>query len=374
MDHITDETAAGGGASPLDAIAPTPEQHGFIFHGSAKEYFRIWIVNIALSVLTLGVYSAWAKVRNERYFHGNTELAGHRFDYLGDPIVILRGRLIAFAVLAIAAIIANFDLVIGLSIYYLVIPLLLVPIATLLSLRFRARMTQYRNVRFGFDGKIGGAYWAFVAWPIFTILSFFTLAPLGYAARQKYMIGKSRFGRLPFSVSMLAGPLYKSYFLTWLVGAALLIAVSIVAAIFAGVIAVLLSGIDMPEDQMALLIQYINPMTYVTLFVYIGLAGYLRARLTNYVYSNTQIGGKHHLQSTLDPFRFMWIEASNWAVIGITFGLGLPWARVRMAKYRADHTHVTIHGSLDDIASQEEAQISAVGEEFGDFMGFEIGL
>ncbi|MEX1058239.1 MAG: DUF898 family protein, partial [Natronospirillum sp.] len=42
------------------------------FNGRGGEYFGIWIVNIALTVLTLGIYSAWAKVRNKRYFYGNT--------------------------------------------------------------------------------------------------------------------------------------------------------------------------------------------------------------------------------------------------------------------------------------------------------------
>jgi len=374
MDQDANQFLTADEGAGMIAAPETPQRHQFIFHGSAKEYFRIWIVNIALSILTLGIYSAWAKVRNERYFHGNTELAGHRFDYLANPLAILRGRLIAFAVLAIAYIAGSFDMIVGISIFYIVIPLLLVPIATLLSLRFRARMTQYRNVRFGFDGKLAGAYWAFVAWPIFTAFSFFILAPLGYAARQRYMIGKSRFGRLPFSTQLEAGPLYKSYILTWLVGTGIFIVISLFTIIFAAVLGLALSGMDLTDEQLEFIGQFLNPMTYITVFVYIGLAGYLRARLTNYVYSNTTIAGQHKLQSDLDPFRFMWIEASNWAVIGITFGLGLPWARVRMAKYRAAHTYVETNGSLDDIATQEEAEVTAIGEEFGDFMGFDIGL
>ena len=36
------------------------------FTGAAREYFGIWIVNIILSVCTLGIYSAWAKVEEKR--------------------------------------------------------------------------------------------------------------------------------------------------------------------------------------------------------------------------------------------------------------------------------------------------------------------
>src|SRR5690606_23104155 len=44
------------------------------FHGNTSEYFSIWIVNLMLTIVTLGIYSAWATVRNNRYFYGNTEI------------------------------------------------------------------------------------------------------------------------------------------------------------------------------------------------------------------------------------------------------------------------------------------------------------
>ncbi|MEN8722266.1 MAG: YjgN family protein [Alphaproteobacteria bacterium] len=365
-------------ATALPGEAAAEERHGFAFHGAAMEFFRIWIVNIALSIVTLGIYSAWAKVRTMRYFYGNTELDAHRFDYLANPLVILRGRLIAFSVLAAASIASSFDLLVGISLYYIVIPFLLVPFATLLSLRFRARMSQYRNVRFGFDGSIGGAYWAFVAWPLFTLFSFFVLSPLGYRARQHYMVGKSRFGRLPFSLSLEGWPLYKSYIIAALVGMLSFAVVSIIGGVIAVVIAGVISatGADAETDPavIEMLVTFLNPITYISILLYVGLAALLNAYLTNYTLSNTHIEGGHRLESTLDPFRYAWISMSNMAVIGLTFGLGIPWARVRMARYRAANTALITTGSLDAIATQEEEDTSATGQEFADFMGLEIGF
>jgi Bacterial protein of unknown function (DUF898) len=40
----------------------------FRFTGAGGEYFRIWIVNVMLSVVTFGIYSAWAKARRLQYF------------------------------------------------------------------------------------------------------------------------------------------------------------------------------------------------------------------------------------------------------------------------------------------------------------------
>ncbi|MGI9420607.1 MAG: DUF898 family protein, partial [Geminicoccaceae bacterium] len=74
-----------------ELTAPEEERSGlpFAFTGRAGEYFGIWIVNLLLSIVTLGIYSAWAKVRTRRYFYGNTKLADSTFDYLASPVQIL---------------------------------------------------------------------------------------------------------------------------------------------------------------------------------------------------------------------------------------------------------------------------------------------
>jgi hypothetical protein len=60
-------------ASPLrQAKRPADDTGVFTpieFTGTAGEYFGIWIVNILLTIVTVGFYSAWAKVRRKRYFY-----------------------------------------------------------------------------------------------------------------------------------------------------------------------------------------------------------------------------------------------------------------------------------------------------------------
>jgi uncharacterized membrane protein YjgN (DUF898 family) len=73
---------------------PSSRQLPFEFSGNGLEYFRIWLVNVALSILTLGVYSAWAKVRTNRYFWRHTHLDATSFDYVANPVAILKGRLL----------------------------------------------------------------------------------------------------------------------------------------------------------------------------------------------------------------------------------------------------------------------------------------
>jgi uncharacterized membrane protein YjgN (DUF898 family) len=66
-----------------------------IFEGKVSEYFGIWIVNLSLTLLTLGIYSAWAKVRRKKYFYNNTLIDNVGFDYHAKPTAILKGRIIA---------------------------------------------------------------------------------------------------------------------------------------------------------------------------------------------------------------------------------------------------------------------------------------
>ena len=99
-------------ALPVDAMPASASaqvvRHPPEFNGKTGEYFGIWFVNLLLSLVTLGIYSAWAKVRTERYFYGNTRLAGSSFDYLADPVAILKGRLIAYAVVIVLVLSSHF--------------------------------------------------------------------------------------------------------------------------------------------------------------------------------------------------------------------------------------------------------------------------
>lgn len=92
-----------GPSQPPAAASQAPAADGRLalaFHGTAHAYFRIWIENLCLTLLTLGVFSAWAKVRKKRFVYAHTTLDGTPFEYLGKPIPILKGRILAVAVFA----------------------------------------------------------------------------------------------------------------------------------------------------------------------------------------------------------------------------------------------------------------------------------
>ena len=90
----------------------------FEFRGNGGEYFKIWIVNVLLTLITLGIYSAWATVRNNRYFYSNTFVDDVSFDYLAKPLQILKGRIIAVVLFALIVGVVTISPTIGALVYF----------------------------------------------------------------------------------------------------------------------------------------------------------------------------------------------------------------------------------------------------------------
>ncbi len=157
----------------------------FRFSGSGSEYMKIWIVNVLLTIITMGIYSAWTKVRRERYFYSNTWIGDHAFEYLANPIEILKGRAVVFSVILTAVLLIRY--------YPWLEPVLwlgfmaLTPWIIVKALQFRSRRTAFRNVRFNFDGSIWDAAKAFLFWPSLVPLSVGLLLPY-VSYRQKQLL------------------------------------------------------------------------------------------------------------------------------------------------------------------------------------------
>lgn len=145
-------------AAPFDPPRATAveRRHALRFSGSGSEYFRIWIVNLLLTLVTLGLYYPFAKVRRLRYFYGNTTVAGHAIDFHGSPWRMLRGYLLVgllFVLYSMASNVSPLAAVVALAAVAAVWPALLHG-----SLRFRLANTSWRSLRFRFTGKVGDTY------------------------------------------------------------------------------------------------------------------------------------------------------------------------------------------------------------------------
>jgi uncharacterized membrane protein YjgN (DUF898 family) len=154
---VSDELTVGPARPAEGTAAPAPAYTAkLVFTGRGTEYLRIWSVNLLLTLLTLGVYSAWAKVRKTKYFRQNTRLDGHVFDYHGNPRAILRGRLVALVLFA--AYTWTFQFSIGAGLVTVIVLCVTGPWLFMRALQFSLVNTSYRGIRFGFRARTREAY------------------------------------------------------------------------------------------------------------------------------------------------------------------------------------------------------------------------
>jgi len=377
------------------AAPPPPESARPLrveFTGDGGSYFGIWIVNLILTIVTIGIYSPWAKARRLRYFYGNTLLDGSPFEFHGSPIAMLKGRIIACVLFLAYSQSAKYSLTAWLAVVGFIAAIL--PWLLWKSLRFRLHNSSYRGIRFEFTGSLGAAYGVFVPFGLLVVVpaalaliplahvspghppdpaSFVPLAaaylaalaalPWLYQRLKRYQHDHSRLGQLPFSFTGTVGQAY-------LLGLKFLGMILVAVALAAG------SGYLIARSV------HLDAGTSFPLVAFLGLlVGYLlmlcslpvtTAMMQNFVWGSTQLGARP-FRSHVAPLSLLGIDAVNFVAMVLSLGLFWPFALVRHVRYRV--ACLEWSGEPASIqAAGDGAAVAAVGEEAAEMFGFDIGL
>ncbi len=70
----------------------------------------------------------------------------------------------------------------------------------------------------------------------------------------------------------------------------------------------------------------------------------------------------------------LWLYLSNAAAILFSLGLLIPWAQIRMSRYRLSQLTLLATSDLDRFVAKEQEAVTAAGEEIADFFDFDVGL
>ncbi len=335
----------------------------FAFHGKGSDYFRIWIVNMLFTILTLGIYSAWAKVRTKRYFYGNTELAGDRFEYLASPIAILKGRLIAVAALLAYSFAGYISVAAGWITFALL--LLLIPVFVVQSSRFNSSNSAWRGVRFGFDGGHRQAYPPHLFWPMFGVATFGFGLPFAWYKINQFQYNHYRFGITRSTSSATVHGFY-GIGIGIFVSMILVIVLAIILIFSIGMLTAMIGG---GESQLSAEVEAILVVFPSFLFVYASVAAIYQAMIYKLVFNNIEIGG-NRLRSSIS-IEYVFLILSNTFLILVTLGFFYPWAAVRRVRYLMANILLEAR-ELDSFAAGEFDHVSARGEEIGE--AFDLGL
>ena len=355
-------------AVALHPLAEAPSRHDQLsFTGDGSEYFRIWIVNLALSVVTLGIYSPWAKVRRLQYFYRHTRLAGSSFDFHGDPLAILRGRLVGallFGGYALSGFVSPLA-----TLAMLVLIGVLMPFLLARSFRFRCHNTSYRGVRFGFHGTASAAYKVFLGLPLLAVPTLGLLAPFAHHRMKQYQYANATFGAARFR---FAAPV-SGFYLLYLIGGALMMVIFgvVMTAIVMWLIA---NGLPAPGDPPPSL-SFWQLAVFAAVYVpaIVGFQAVVWTRLQTLVWEHTTLPGRR-IECALQVLPLFGIMLTNLVATVLTLGLYRPYAAVRQARYVAQAFTVITDGTAEELVAAEGDAVGATGEETAELFGFDVGF
>ena len=360
MDQLIDKDSPAAPFAPAPAPEPLPAAAPLAptFSGSGAEYFRIWVVNLLLSVATLGIYSAWAKTRRLQYFYRNTQLAGASFDFRGNPKAILRGRLLAVALLVAYQYAFGLSRTTGLA----VVGLLLL------------------GLPFGFDGGLAGAYAVYLP-PVALVLlpgvlaalgvdprligAFFLLYlcwPLLHGAMKRYqhshlMVGDQK-ADFPLSFGRLALP----YLHAFLLGLAAMVVFVAVVALTAGITGKR-SAAGMVTMVVAIGLLYLS---------FLLLGPFVLVRMNNRAWSATAFPGVR-IDSHMTVRGYLKLQVVNVLLTLLTLGLFRPFAAVRTWRYRIAHLHIDAPDGFEQATRNVQRRPdNAAGDGVADFLGVDL--
>ena len=349
------------------AISAGERPAQFHFSGTTGEYFRIWIVNIALTIVTLGIYSAWATVRKKRYFYSNTSFADGRFDYHANPKTILIGRIIAVSMLGIYFLSSYLHQLAPGMILLLIF--LMVPYFVVRSRRFQNRVTSYRNIRFDFTGTMGDAFSTYYKAAAITVISLGLATPTANHMRAEYGVANSAFGRTNFNFAAERDSFYQYFWRS--VGLTFLVVIGyFLLQLF--MTPMMATDAQTPEVSTGLLL-----LIYTQLLIlaagYAAVGVYYQVRIRNHLVSTTSLGG-NSFESNLSVRTMLGLYLTNLVAIVFTLGLATPWAQVRLARYRAECTRAILTDDWDSYVAAATDSGTALGDEIGEAFDVDVGL
>jgi uncharacterized membrane protein YjgN (DUF898 family) len=305
------------------------------FHGAGGTLFGIHLVNVLLTLVTLGVYYFWAKTRVRAYVSGQTEIEGDRFAYHGTARELLLGTLKAVLVFGLPILLLNFirDVldapallkvtagVISGSLFFVFFPIAMVG-----ARRYRLSRTSWRGIRFSFRGRVWELIKIFILGSFLTGLTFGLYYPFFLVSRQAFMMSHSYFGSERFEFSGRGRALFGPF-----------------------VVAILLT----------------LPTLGLCWLWYVALK-------RRYFWDNTTFGAAR-FSCSVTGGALLGLWAVNVLLLVGTVGIAWPWVRVRNINF--SFRNLALMGPLDLERIQQQAQqAGSIGEGLSGFFdsGFDL--
>src|SRR3989337_2410152 len=289
----------------------------FSFHGSGGALFGIQVVNILLTIITVGIYYFWGKVRVRKYLYSQTELMGDRFAYHGTGKELFIGWLKAIVIIGVGLFVIRIlttfvHPLLGMLIYPII--LVFIPFAMVGAMRYRLSRTSWYGIRFSFRGLFKTAFAKYAVGLLLTAITLGVYYPFFYANMRHFWINNSYFGNTPFHYDGSGRDLLGKFIL----------------AIF---------------------------LSMITLGIYWF---WYKAMVQRYDWEHTAFSALH-FKSTVTGGGLLGLTLVNLLLLIFTLGIAFPWVIIRTIRFQ--FAHLTLEGNIDfDKIKQDAQSAKATGE------------
>ena len=312
-------------------------QHRLAFKGKGGDLFAVLIVNWLLTMVTLGLYYPWAKVRRLKYSYEHTELDGHPFHFHGTGremfigfikavglVVLLYGAFFGLAMLQeVWASVLGFLVLFGGL-------LLLLPLIIHGTYRYRMSRSSWRGIHFGYRGELKELYTICIRDGLLTLITFGIYGSWFTMNLRNYLINHLRYGSSQFR--------YKG-------------------------------------DGLEYFVMNLKGMFLSVITLYIYLFWWQRDRFNYYVDNLSwefADGRRIQFRSTATGGGMFGLLVGNILIVALTLGLGLAWAEVRTMRFVMENIDFQGDADLNSVVQTEQEHKNALGDDLGDMM--DIGV
>lgn len=380
------------------------------FSGSGGEFFRVWIVNVLLTVITFGCYTPFARRRTAQYFYSHTLVAGSPLEFTAPQrkmvfgFVLLVGLYGAFKVASETGqdTVASVMLLAAAG---------LAPWFWGSAMRFRFNATRWRGVRLQFMASWGEVYKA--SWPVFVIalawIAAFTLLagtvaamprgqrsaadivlPIGLTALAALVVTVLCVIRLEFNYKSLmvargriggqAGrwkPVFGDFLRIGLATIGVFLACLVaVAAVLALAIGGSIAAFGNMENLGLMAFLAVVALALGALFVlFLASAparAYREARMFKLVWSNIGVSQVARFRSRLQIGSYIALRVRNIFLTLFTLGFFRPFAMVSEYRMKAESVTLHVKGSLDQLAGQLAREEEGLGDAIAGAVGLDL--
>jgi uncharacterized membrane protein YjgN (DUF898 family) len=316
----TGETRGAGGS------------YRFRFHGTGNAFFALILKNLLITLVTCGIYAAWAKTERRKFIWQNTEFHGQRLLYRGTGEELFIGYLKVAGGYAVFVGLPMIAKVFSEVAYYvlqgvLVLGILfLIPFAVYWSRAYLLSRTSWRGVSFSLQPGAKEFAKAFIVGYLLTLVTLGLYAPIWINRMYTISMNRTSFGNMPFRYDGRDGEVWKMTLKGWL-------------------------------------------LSLVTLGIYYP---WFLAELGRYRAEHTYLGGAR-ARSTLEGAELFKLTLIYVFGTTLTLGLAFPW----IVCYALDTVlqRMTFEGEIDFAQiSKAPAVGNAVGDGLADAMDLGLSL